>query len=104
MIDIQAQNFSLTEGIKTHIEEKLEPINQHFGEHISNIHVHISDDNGPKGGDDKRCLLHIELLKLPTVIIEDNEEDLYTAIDNCCHRAERAVRKAIEKKLSRERR
>ncbi len=104
MIDIQAQNFSLTEGIKTHIEQKLEPINQHFGEYINTIHVHVSDQNGPKGGDDKHCLIHIELNKLPTVIIEDNEEDLYTAIDNCCHRAERAVRKSVEKKQTLERR
>jgi ribosome-associated translation inhibitor RaiA len=35
--------------------------------------------------------------KLQTVVIEDSEENLYTAIDNATHRAERAVRKAIEK-------
>lgn len=103
MIDIQAQNFALTDAIRTHTEQKLEPINNHFGENISSIHVHLSDDNGPKGGDDKRCLIHIELQKLPAVIIEDTEEDLYAAIDNCCHRAERAVKKSVEKKQTLER-
>jgi ribosomal subunit interface protein len=98
MIDIQAQNFSLTDAIKSHIEHKLEPIIHHYGDRIINIHVHLSDENGPKGGNDKHCLIHVELQKLPTVVTEDFEENLYTAIDSCCHRAERAVRKSIERK------
>ncbi len=98
MIDIQAQNFTLTDAIKSHIEHKLEAMIHHFGDRIINVHVHLSDVNGPKGGDDKHCLVHVELQKLPTVITEDSEENLYAAIDNCCHRAERAVRKTLERK------
>lgn len=102
MIDIQAQNFSLTDAIKDHTETKLEILNNHYGEYISSIHVHLSDEHGPK--DEKHCLLHVELQKLPTVVIEDTEENLYVAIDNCVHRAERAVRKTVEKKQSQARR
>ena len=98
MIDIQSQNFSVTEAIKTHTEEKLEPMIHHYGDRIINVHVHLSDENGPKGGETKHCLIHVELQKMPTVVIEDSEENLYAAIDNCCHRAERAVRKAMEKR------
>ena len=98
MIDIQAQNFSLTDAIKSHIEQKLEPMHSHFGDRIINTHVHLSDENGPKGGPDKHCLIRVELQKLPTVVIEGTEENLYASIDNCCHRAERAVRKTLERK------
>jgi len=98
MIDIQAQNFSLTDAIKTHTEQKLETMIHHYGDRIINVHVHLSDVNGPKGGEDKHCLIHVELHKLSTVVIEDSEKNLYAAIDNCCHRAERSVRKALEKK------
>ena len=42
--------------------------------------------------------MHVELEKMPTVVVEDSEENLYATIDNCCHRAERAVRKAMERK------
>ena len=98
MIDIQSQNFSITEAIKSHTEEKLEPMIHHYGDRIINVHVHLSDENGPKGGETKHCLIHVEMQKMPTVVIEDSEESLYAAIDNCCHRAERSVRKAMEKK------
>jgi len=97
MIDVQARNFSLTDAIDSHTREKLEHMLHHFGDRILKITVHMSDDNGPKGGDDKHCHIHVDMKKLPTVVIEDSEENLYTAIDKACHRAERAVRKAIEK-------
>ena len=98
MIDIQSQNFSVTEAMKTHTEEKLQPMIHNYGDRIINVHVHLSDENGPKGGEAQHCLIHVELQKMPTVVIEDSEENLYAAIDNCCHRAERAVRKAMEKR------
>jgi len=97
MIEIQARNFTLTDAIETHTRQKLEQMLHKFGDRILKITVHVSDDNGPKGGVDKHCHIHVDMKKLPTVIIEDSEESLYTAIDNASHRAERAVRKTIEK-------
>ncbi len=97
MIDIQVQNFSLTEAMESHVKGKLEPMHHHFGDRILSTHVHLSDVNGPKGGENKKCLIHVELQKLPTVVVEDTEENLYTAIDNSCHSAERAVRKSLER-------
>ncbi|MGK0270334.1 MAG: putative sigma-54 modulation protein [Cocleimonas sp.] len=97
MIDIQVQHFSLTEAMETHIKQKLEPMHNNFGDRILSTHVHLSDVNGPKGGENKKCLIHVELQKLPTVVVEDTQENLYTSIDNCCHSAERAVRKSLER-------
>jgi len=97
MIDVQARNFSLTDAIDTHTRQKLEHMVHSYGDKILKVTVHMSDDNGPKGGNDKHCHIHVDIKKLPTVVIEDSEENLYTAIDNACHRAERAVRKTIEK-------
>lgn len=97
MIDIQARNFTLTDAIEIHTRQKLEHMLHNFGDRILKVTVHMSDDNGSKGGIDKHCHIHVNMKKLPTVVIEDSEENLYTAIDNATHRAERAVRKTIEK-------
>ena len=97
MIDIQARNFTLTDAIENHTQKKLETMLHHYGDRILKVIVHLSDDNGPKGGIDKHCHIHVEMKKLPTVIIEDSEENLYAAIDLAAHRAERAVRKTLEK-------
>lgn len=103
MIDVQARNFTLTEAISNHTHQKLEAMLHHFGDKILKIVVHLSDDNGPKGGIDKHCHIHVEMKKLPTVVIEDSEENLYTAIDKATHRAERAVRKSVQKAQSKAR-
>jgi ribosomal subunit interface protein len=97
MIDVQARDFSLTEAIEMHTREKLAPMMHHYGDRILKVTVHLSDDNGPKGGVDKHCHIHVDMKKLPTVVIEDSEENLYAAIDLGCHRAERAVRKMLDK-------
>lgn len=103
MIDIQARNFTLTDAINSYTQKKLEPMLHHYGDKILKTIVHLSDDNGPKGGVDKHCHIHVEMKKLPTVVIEDSEENLYAAIDNATHRAERAVRKMLEKKQTKAR-
>lgn len=97
MIDVQARNFSLTDAIDTYTRQKLESMIHHYGGRILKVIVHMSDDNGPKGGIDKHCHIHVEMKKLPTVVIEDSEDNLYTAIDNATQRAERAVRKTLDK-------
>lgn len=103
-IDIQTQNFSLTPAIKKHINRHCGTMIHHFSNRIINVHVHLSDINGiKKRGQDKRCLVHIELHKLPTIIIENTENDLYDAINKASHRAQRAVRKALERKQTRSR-
>ncbi len=97
MINVQARDFSLTKAIETYTQEKLQAMIHHYGDRILKVTVHLSDDNGPKGGIDKHCHIHVDMKKLPTVVIEDSDENLYAAIDLGCHRAERAVRKMLEK-------
>jgi ribosome-associated translation inhibitor RaiA len=54
--------------------------------HIHRIIIRLSDINGPRGGADKKCHLHIMLGGLPSVVIEDTEIDLYEAIDRATER------------------
>ncbi len=102
-IDIQTQNFSLTPAIKKHIKQHCGTMIHHFSNHIINVHVHLSATNASKRGRDIRCLVHIELHRLPTIIIENTENDLYDVINKASHRAQRAVRKALERKQTRAR-
>lgn len=97
-VDIQTQNFSLTPAIEQHIKRHCGAMIHHFSSSIINVHIHLSTTNGNKSGKDKRCLVHITLHKLPTIIIEQTENDLYDSINKASHRAQRALRKALERK------
>ena len=86
-IDIQARDFALTKALRLHIEKRLSFALSTRYDHIKRIMVRLSDINGPRGGNDKRCQLHVVLPGQQDVVIEDTQPDLYMAIDRAADRA-----------------
>jgi ribosome-associated translation inhibitor RaiA len=96
-IDIITDPFSLTDALRYHAERRLSYALNCRGDHIQRVVMRLSDINGPRGGNDKRCHLHIMLAGLPDVIIHDTEADLYVAINRAADRAGRTVRRKINR-------
>lgn len=102
-IDIHARNFSLTNALRSHIERRLGFALSTRNENIQRVKVRLSDINGPRGGEDKCCHIQVVLPRLPDVVIEDTEEDLYTAIDRAADRAGRTVGRRLSRQRDMER-
>ena len=96
-IDIQAHNVSLTRGLREHIKRRLAFSLSTRYERIRRILVRISDINGPRGGNDKRCLIQVVLPRQADVVIEDTESSLYAAIDRAVSRVSRTVMRRLER-------
>ncbi|TXF10955.1 ribosome hibernation-promoting factor, HPF/YfiA family [Pelomicrobium methylotrophicum] len=90
-IDIQARDFTLTEGLRAHVERRLRFALTRYRDCVRRITVRLADVNGPRRGADKRCLLQLRLNGLPDIIVEDIEADLYVAVDRAVSRARRTV-------------
>lgn len=90
-VDIQTHGFSLTPGLRDYVGKRLAYALSHADASITRLIVRLSDINGPRGGDDKRCLVEVRLKRAPAVVIEDVEADLYVAIDRAAERAGRAL-------------
>jgi putative sigma-54 modulation protein len=90
-IDLQARNFSLTDALRSHVKRRLGSALCTRNEHIQRVNVRLSDINGPRGGEDKRCHIQVVLPQLPDVVIEYTDEDMYSAIDRAADRAGRTV-------------
>lgn len=99
-IDIQARDFSLTDALRGHAERRLSFALSCCDDHIQKIVMRLSDINGPRGGEDKRCHLQVVLAGLPDVVIEDIETDMYVAIDRATDRAGRTVVRKIDRQKS----
>jgi len=95
--DIQSQHFSLTDSLRIHAEQRLHSALGYFGDYIERVVMHLSDINGPRGGEDKCCHIQVVLAGLPDVVIEDVEADLYVAIGRATDRAGRTVARKIER-------
>jgi len=104
-IDIQTQDFPLTNVLRSYAERRLRVALTCCDEHIQRIGIQLSDINRPSGGVGKRCHLRVVLTGLPDmmiedVVIEDVEIDIYVAIDRATARAGRALVREIHRQQS----
>lgn len=90
-IEIQARDFSMTRPLREHVERRLGYALGTCYRHVGRILVRLSDINGPRGGDDKRCHIEVTLPGQAAVVVEDTEADLYVAINRAASRASRTV-------------
>jgi putative sigma-54 modulation protein len=97
-INIQARGFDLTQGLREHTERRLQFALGWADHDVRNVSVRLSDVNGPRGGNDKRCQIKIPLVGRPDVVIEDAEADLYVAIDRAADRTERTLTRRLGRK------
>ena len=80
-------NISGSEGLKEKLSEKLNHSLKKYGDRITRLEVHLSDENGSKFGEnDKRCMLEARVADIKPVAV--------TSFDNTI---EQAVTGAISK-------
>lgn len=96
-IDIHTSGFELTDGLREHTERRLQFALSWASYDVRKVIVRLSDINGPRGGNDKRCSIQIPLPRSADIVIEDTETDLYVAIDRAVERAERSVARRLER-------
>ena len=102
-IAIQARGFPLTEALKSHVVKRLGYTFSRASDRVRRVHVRLSDLNGPRGGVDKRCHVEVRLDRLPVVVVEDVQSDMYTAINRAASRAARTVMRHLTLQNSRRR-
>jgi len=95
-IDIQSQGFSLTPALSEYAGNRISYALSFASDRITRLIVRLSDINGVRGGEDKRCLLELRLKGVPGIVVEDVEEDLYAAIDRATERARRALVRKLD--------
>ncbi len=97
-IELQSMGFSVTEGLRAHTERRVRFALGWAEADLRRLAVSLSDINGPRGGKDKRCKIHVRLAGAKEVLVEDTEDDLYLAIDRAVERAEHAVARRLQRR------
>jgi putative sigma-54 modulation protein len=99
-IDVQARDFPLTDALRRHAERRLRFTLSRNEGRIRRIEMRLSDVNGPRGGQDKRCQVRMVLGGMPELVIEDTETDLYAAINRAVSRAGRNLARRLKRRLA----
>lgn len=93
--DVRSEGFELTGALQHHAQRRLDFALARFRPHLGWVYMRLTDDNGPRGGVDKRCQVRVRLPGLPRVVINELADDLYVAIDRAADRAGRTVARRL---------
>lgn len=96
-IQVQARGFSVTEALRDQAERRLRFALGSLSGQVRSVSMLLDDQNGPRGGVDKRCKLRVVLDAQPAVVIEHLESDVYVAIDRASERASRALARRLQR-------
>ncbi len=99
-IGIQSSGFKLTEGLRSRCERRLRFALGSAISKVRSVLIRLTDENGPRGGIDKRCTIRAILHQAPLVIIVQDEADLYVAIDRAADRVARTISRRLRRTRS----
>lgn len=95
---IRATEVDLADAERDYIRHKLARKFGNYVSHIGRVSVRVHDANGPRGGVDQVCRFKIVLKELTTVVFESRAASLRVAVDTALSGAQRAVRRAVERR------
>jgi ribosomal subunit interface protein len=97
-LELRMQELNLNEVLRDYIERRLRFALSRFQSRVGKVTFRISDENGPRGGNDKTCRISAEILPSGTVVLESTQANLFTAIDAATDRLRRAVAREVEQR------
>lgn len=87
----------MTHALADHVRRRLGFALGPYGERMQRVSVRLGDENGPRGGVDKFCRIHVHLAGAPAALAEDVGADLYAAIDRAADRIGRVVGRRLDR-------
>ena len=104
-IETRAQGFRTTMALSAHVEREVRKSLSGVRPRPDAVLASLSDVNGPRGGDDKRCQLRGRRPRAGEVVASAAHADMYQAIAQAADRFRRAlVHRSDHRQTSRRRR
>ncbi len=96
-ISLTGRHLELTEPIKAHMTSSIETLNK-YNMGITSVNV-VASTQSKKGKDHSMVEFVISLAGKNSVIIKQNDDDLYAAIDIAIERAQKALRRMHDREV-----
>jgi ribosome-associated translation inhibitor RaiA len=85
-------------GLDEHVQSVVSNALERFGEQITRVEVHLSDNLGQKSADgDNRCLMEARLTGLQPIAVSDHAATLHQAIHGATEKLKRSIDSAVGK-------
>jgi len=94
-IEIRFRGMDHWPAFVEHATRRIEHYLGRYGRQVSRVVLRVTDVNGPRGGDDKRCHVAIRGPVLGTVTLVESQPDAHAAAELVLHRARRVLGEAL---------
>ncbi|GAB4549826.1 MAG: hypothetical protein Tsb0013_11310 [Phycisphaerales bacterium] len=100
-IDVFSNNLDPTDAMREYASKRLRTAIDHLEHHVELAVVRLTDVNGPRGGQDMLCKVHLHLDPSGEVVLSAQGADPYEAVDDACNRLKKTLRREIERRCER---
>lgn len=100
-ITFRSQQHELPIDLKEYANRSIAFATDRLVGKIDSVAVILKDINGPKGGIDKVCSLHVKLSRGASVVVTDRAGDFRSALDLTVHRAVQAIHRLLKQRMRR---
>lgn len=92
------------EALVTHVSDTVQHALQRFKDHVTRVEVHLSDQNGDKGGhQDKRCVMEARPEGRQPIAVTDDAPSMHQAVRGAADKLARAIDSQLGRAASSER-
>lgn len=92
------KNIKSSERLLDYCKSTVEAELNRFAEHITRVEIHLSDENGDKGGeDDKRCLIETKLKGKSPVAVKNTASNIDDAISGAIDKITKVLETSLAK-------
>jgi len=89
-------NIEGREALAAHVQGVVESVLGRFGEQITRVEVHLSDQNGDKSGqDDKRCMMEARLEGRQPTAVTHSAGTVDEAVDGAADKLKRSLESTL---------
>lgn len=97
-VTVETQHVALPPHGEESIAERAQTVFSRHSSRISYLIVTLKDINGPRGGEDKICIVRAQLADGGQVLVVDRNTRLRNAVSGCFKRAKLLVCKEIKRR------
>jgi putative sigma-54 modulation protein len=97
-VRIMSDKFCLTSSLREHLDRRLQFSFSGVHNNILLVVVRLRDLNGPRGGSDMMCQIHVTIPGCPQIVIKEVQEDMYGAIDLTVRRSAYRAQRLLSQK------
>ncbi len=83
-ISIQTSGLRLggeeSESFRAHVRQRIEQVFTRVRRRVTRVSVHFEDVNGPRGGEDKRCVVKVSVGGATATLAQGHDRNLFALI------------------------